>query len=394
MVLLGALLGVMIGISSLPYYSFGIFLSAIEASEHWPRSQIALAQTAWALLLAGASPVVGFLIDRFGFRRPVALSFLLMALSMLAIAAFSSSPASFIMLYAVMALVGAATSPLPFAKIVSARFHTARGIALGITLAGTGFATAIAPRYLAGIIEQYGWRGGYVALALVIALVSPLVILLARGGSAAKDATKQVKAGITLREAARGRVFWQLNIAFGIVTLASAGLVAHIVPIMRAEGASATEAAGILSWVGLSVIAARFTIGFLVDVFPVRIVAGCAFALTALAILALYSFGIEAAFLAAIGLGFALGAEVDLMGFCTARYFGFRDYGTIYGVQYAISIVGVALSPAWMGWAGDAGAYDLVLLIATAGTAVGAVCAFILPNIGAPRTAVAQLNPA
>jgi hypothetical protein len=42
--IIGALLGVMIGISALPYYSFGIFLSAIETNEGWGRGEIALAQ--------------------------------------------------------------------------------------------------------------------------------------------------------------------------------------------------------------------------------------------------------------------------------------------------------------------------------------------------------------
>jgi MFS family permease len=98
--IIGALLGVMIGISALPYYSFGIFLSAIETNEGWGRGEIALAQTAWALALAAASPTVGYLIDRYGLRWPVGVSFALLALSQVAIAIFVNSPAVFIALYA------------------------------------------------------------------------------------------------------------------------------------------------------------------------------------------------------------------------------------------------------------------------------------------------------
>jgi cyanate permease len=380
--IVGALLGVMVGISALPYYSFGIFLIAIETTEHWPRTEIALAQTVWALALAGASPAVGFLIDRFGFRRPVALSFLAMALCQVAIALFARSPALFILFYALMALGGSATSPLPFAKIVAARFTAARGIALGITLAGTGVATLIAPRFLAAIIADHGWRGGYIALALTVAIVAPIVLLLTRGQAVAVVAEARPSEGLTFREACRGRVFWQLGIAFGLVTLSSAGLIAHMVPILRASGASPADAAAVISWVGLSVVLARLTIGMLIDLLPVRLVAAGVFAFTAIGILALDRIGVRAAPLTALGLGFALGAEVDLMGYCTARYFGFRDYGAIYGVQYGLSIVGVALSPAWMGWLSGTGSYHVVLALAAGGTTLGCLIAAALPRSG------------
>jgi predicted MFS family arabinose efflux permease len=378
--IVGALLGVMIGISALPYYSFGIFLSAIETTEHWPRTEIALAQTVWALALAGASPAVGFLIDKFGFRRPVALSFLVMALCQVAIALFARSPIVFIILYACMALGGSATSPLPFAKIIAARFTAARGIALGITLAGTGVATFIAPRFLAAIISEHGWRGGYMALALTVAVVTPIVLLLTRGHSTVAKADVRRTEGLSFREACRSRTFWQLNVAFALVTLSSAGLIAHMVPILRASGASPADAAAVLSWVGLSIVVARLTIGLLIDILPVRFVAAAVFAFTATGIFALKSLGVGAAPLTALGLGFALGAEVDLMGYCTARYFGFRDYGTIYGVQYGLSIVGVALSPAWMGWMASGGSYSIVLTVAAVGTAIGCVVAGALPR--------------
>ncbi len=392
---MGALLGMMIGISALPYYSFGIFLSAIESGEHWSRTEIAFAQTVWALALACASPAVGFLIDRFGFRRPVGLSFLLMALSQLAIAYFARSPIAFIALYALMALSGAATSPLPFAKLVAARFTKARGIALGITLAGTGVATFIAPRFLAEIIAAHGWRGGYLALALTVAIVAPIVLLLAKGTVQTDAATgAEAKAGVSFREACRGRIFWQLNIAFGVVTLASAGLIAHMVPIMRQSGASPADAAAVISWVGLSVVIARLTIGLLVDLLPIRTVAAGVFAFTSFGIVALSTNGVSAAPLTALGLGFALGAEVDLMGYCTARYFGFRDYGSIYGVQYGISIIGVALSPAWMGWLAGDNSYALVLVIAAVGTAIGAVMALALPREKGLPIAGTQTEPA
>ena len=56
---------------------------------------------------------------------------------------------------------------------------------------------------------------------------------------------------------------------------------------------------------------------------------------------------------AAIALGFAVGAEVDLIGYFTARYFGLAHYGAIYGLQYSIFIFGVAIGPVYTGYIWD-----------------------------------------
>jgi MFS family permease len=43
--------------------------------------------------------------------------------------------------------------------------------------------------------------------------------------------------------------------------------------------------------------------------------------------------------------GFAMGAEVDLIGYLVSRYFGMRAYGIIYGCQYTAFLIGTALGP-------------------------------------------------
>ena len=69
---------------------------------------------------------------------------------------------------------------------------------------------------------------------------------------------------------------------------------------------------------------------------------------------------------AAIALGFAVGAEVDLIGYFTARYFGLAHYGAIYGLQYSIFIFGAAIGPVYTGIWDVTGNYDLALIIAAA----------------------------
>lgn len=52
-------------------------------------------------------------------------------------------------------------------------------------------------------------------------------------------------------------------------------------------------------------------------------------------------------------IGIAAGAEVDVIAFLTARYFGLRYYGSIYGLFFATYHIGISISPVALSWAND-----------------------------------------
>jgi hypothetical protein len=84
-----------------------------------------------------------------------------------------------------------------------------------------------------------------------------------------------------------------------------------------------------------------------------------------------------------IALGFALGAEVDLIGFLTARYFGLRAYGRLYGLQYGAFIVGAGLSPVLVAAvARRAGGYPEALIASVVLLVIVAVLFATSPRFG------------
>jgi MFS family permease len=91
--------------------------------------------------------------------------------------------------------------------------------------------------------------------------------------------------------------------------------------------------------------------------------------------------GVDFAIFAAIALGFAVGAEVDLIGYFTARYFGMLNYGAIYGLLYSVFIFGAAIAPLYTGYIWDVtGNYDLALLIAA-----GLMIPVVIISLSLPR---------
>ena len=125
----------------------------------------------------------------------------------------------------------------------------------------------------------------------------------------------------------------------------------------------------------------RLITGYLIDRIFAPYVTAVIFTLVAAGCLALGVGGITYAFLAAIALGFAVGAEVDLIGYFTARYFGLANYGMIYGVQYSVFSLGAGISPVLAGYIWDVnGNYDLALIGAAVLLIVGVIIALTLPK--------------
>ena len=112
-----------------------------------------------------------------------------------------------------MALLGAGTIPVTWTRAITNNFFRQRGLALGLTLAGTGICAALVPQYTTWFVQQQGWRAAYLAIAALPLLVAlPLVYFGFHPQTSAEHAnaaTRQaLNAGLTLGQAARTRAFW------------------------------------------------------------------------------------------------------------------------------------------------------------------------------------------
>ncbi len=120
--------------------------------------------------------------------------------------------------------------------------------------------------------------------------------------------------------------------------------------------------------VGISTIIGRLVSGYLLDRYFAPYVAAFFFSLPLISLALLISgatgFGL---FLAIIGLGLGLGAEIDLMGFLVSRYFGIRSFGEIYGYVFALFALGSGFGPMAHGFAFDySGSYNVSHMISIA----------------------------
>jgi MFS family permease len=161
--------------------------------------------------------------------------------------------------------------------------------------------------------------------------------------------------------------------------IAVGGVIVHFVPMLTDAGLTPTRAGALAGLLGLAIIAGRLATGILVDrVFAPR-VAFVVFMLSAVGCWLLAWGGVAWAAQAAILVGFAMGAEIDLISYCVARYFGMAAYGRIYGWLYAVFMIGTAIGPLIAGAAFDRfGDYVAALIVLGSALAVASLMSWSL----------------
>ena len=382
-VLIAAILGVMCGFSPIPFNTFGLFMGPLNAEYGWGFGEMSLAITIFGLTGAFLAPVFGYLADRFGVRHVAILSLTAFAFTF---AAFYFTPAAILGFYAlsfVMGLVGIGSTPITWSRAVNMWFFKNRGLALGITLLGTSFAALVVPRLTVWGIENVGWRATFPLIALLPLLVAlPVALLWFREPRPEeRPAGLQTKpggvlAGLTLKEAMGGYRFWLLFGSICLVALAYGGAHIHLPNMVRDKGYSPEVAAGVMGMVGVALFAGRIITGMLLDRFWAPLVTLPILSLPAVAcfMLTQNDLSLQMVYVSAFVLGFAAGAESDLIAYLAGRYFGMAHYGKIYGTLYMPFGIFSALSPLMYGTLRDSsGSYDSVLMIAAALFVTGAV---------------------
>ena len=389
-VLTASMVGVACGASPLPFITFGFFIDPLQQEFGWSRTEISIGVTIYGILAALLAPVFGGMADRYGVR-PVALGSL--AIFGLTFAAFAIVPGqlwAFYLVWLMIGLFGIGSTPVTWSRAVNLWFFKRRGLALGLMLVGTSISAIVLPFLTTYFITHFGWRTAYALLALLpLAIALPLGLWWFRepkpeerpsGVGAASDPS--ALPGRTLKEAVSEGRFWILWTSVALITLAYAGALVFLPSMLKQRNFDPTSVATVLSVFGLSIFAGRIITGLLLDRFWAPLVTLPILCLPAVSCWMLMGdapLGFTMAVLAAFFMGFASGAETDLIAYLAGRYFGMKSYGQIYGVQYMAFGLMAALSPTLYGWVRDTtGSFDPMLIAAAIMFLAGAFLLLLL----------------
>lgn len=385
--------GIALGLSPLPFYTLGVFAPQLSHEFGWPMAHIMAGLSIMTIMVVVMGPVAGWLADRYGVRRVTLSSLVLFSLSVMTFALQNGDIRVYWVTWGLAAAVGVGTLPATWTRAINVWFEARKGFALGLALTGTGIAGMVLPGYTHWAIGRFGWRGAYVALALLPLLIAlPLAVRYFRATPAetltAGAVFRSATPGLSFREAVRDWRFWFIGLAFLPISFAIGGPIPNMKTILSTHGLSDADILAVLPLIGLFVIVGRLLGGWLVDRIWAPIVAAVLLSIPAVLQLILFQdhITVTRAMILLGGLGLAAGMEYDLLAFLTARYFGTANYSTIYGALYSFFAIGAGFASMIYAHVFDVShTFDRILMMGSFGMAGGAI---VLLGLGRYRYAV------
>lgn len=357
-VVLGGLAGMICGAPTLAYYSIGLFAPYLSKEFGWSYSFVLSGLMVLTASFLPLGPAVGHLVDRLGARRVGATALVLFGVSYASLGLSTGSQVQYVASWLAIAIFGVGATAITFTRAVNGLFQRRRGLALGITLAGSGIYIIILKLGGQHLIDAVGWRLAFATIGMLPVTAAPVVLwgLPKAGGvrpvpsSAAGTRPQSARTGLTFGEAVRGWRFWAMAISFLPTAFAGAAPMPNMENILRSTHVAGASIPVITSLIGFSMIFGRVAGGYAIDRIWAPLVAFIVVlgGASACIILSQDTVHVWQAVLSVVLLGLTAGIELDLMAYMVVRYMGLRSYGTIYGVLYALFFIAAGFGPSFM----------------------------------------------
>ncbi|MET1754834.1 MFS transporter [Novosphingobium sp. RD2P27] len=351
-----------------------------------------------ALLMSFVFPFVGRLADTIGVRKTALIGQVTLPLVYLAYSAMGGALWVYVTIFALQSLICVTTTSTVYTRAAVQHVEHARGLALAIVASGPAIAGIIIAPLLNAYVEEYGWRASFQVVALFTAIAGVVTFLLLprdegnRGGTAPKRRAREDYPLIF-----RSPAFWILLVAMLLCNLPQTIILVQLKLLLLANGIPGEGAGVMLSAVSVGMLAGRFVTGVALDRFNVHLTSFVGLALPSVGLFLLASSLDTPAIItfAVFCLGFAFGAEGDIIAFLVARHFGVAVYSSTLGLLTAAMSFSAASGAVLLSYTlAQTGNYDLYLTIVGCAVLAGAGTILLLRGGREPDPKAAALEEA
>ena len=290
-----------------------VMMVPLEHQFGWSRATISLAISVNIALFGLTGPFAAASMQRFGVR-PTLMTALAVMSGGVALSSMMTAPWQMILIWGVM--VGGATGVAALtlsATVVNRWFSQRRGLVMGILTASSATGQLVFLPMLAAVAEHHGWRPVVLIVALVAALVLPLVAFLLperpasvglrpygephdapRTDAQAAQNPLAIAFG-TLASASKNRDFWLLFFSYFICGASTNGYVGtHLIAMCGDYGLTEVQGASLLAAMGIFDLFGTTLSGWLSDRFNSRVLLFWYYGLRGLSLIYLpYAFGFD-----------------------------------------------------------------------------------------------------
>ncbi len=340
----------------------------------------------FAIFMAVVFPFIGRLTDILGVRWTALIGQVTLPLCYIAYSRMDGKIGAYITIFVVQSLLCVTTTNTVYSRLAVQYVEKARGLALAIVVSGSAVFGVIIGLLLNPYVEAHGWRDAYTAIAIYTALAGLLVFFLipADARPAAVGAPKR-KAREDYPRIFRSPAFWLLIGAMALCNLPQTILQVQIKMLLLDNGIDGKDAAGMIIAPQIGMFAGRLLTGFALDRFRPYLVAFITLALPSLGLYVVASsYNAPAILTAAVFfIGFAFGAEGDVVAFLVARKFGVSIYSSVMGLMTAMMSISTASGALLLGrtMESNGGHFDSFLWIVGTAVLVGASLLLVLGRV-------------
>jgi MFS family permease len=370
-------------IVGLVLYGLPLYYDFFVKELGWSRARVTSGNMIGKILIG---PLFGFLagwmIDRYGPRRPMILGILLATTALFGLGGVSEV-SWFYVFFALNALGYVLAGPLPNQVLLSRHFKETRGRAMGIAYLGIGLGFFIVPLVSKPLIASFGWHNALRCLGVLVVLVAmPLVLMLREGDGPAAPATSTAPR-VSLRVPLSSRNFYLLALGSMASIGAVGGANQHLKLLLSLDqGRSQAEALNIVSMIAAVSLVGRLGAGALADKLGAKRVMLIVYVLVTTAMLLLTAGATgNNIYLFVVIFGLGLGGEYLIIPLMAAELFGTAVLGRVMGIILTADGVAEALFPWVVGRLHDTtGSYRRGFELLAALAAFGAVAVALLPR--------------
>ncbi|HKX17394.1 MAG TPA: MFS transporter [bacterium] len=357
------------GVRSTP----GVLIVPLEHEFGWNREVVPAAVSIGLLLYGFSGPFAAAAMDRFGVRRIILGSLVLVATGV-GLTTVMRTAWQLDLLWGLVVGTGTGAMAMTLGAYIATRwFVEQRGLVMGVFSAASATGQLIFLPLLASLVVTHGWRSASITVSAVAIGIIPFAALLMRNdpveiglrpfgapaddkpaGTAERSGTLEprhnpaVAAIQALAHGMKHRDFWLLAGSFFVCGASTNGLIGtHLIPASMEHGVPEVTAAGILATIGVFDLIGTVCSGWLTDRWDSRYLLCWYYGLRGLSLLFLpYALGTSFAPMAAFAVFYGLDwvATVPPTVRLTADVFGKQRVGVVFGWIFASHQLGAAMA--------------------------------------------------
>jgi len=358
--LVASLAFVVLGFSRGIHSSFGVFNVALLDAFGWSRGATAGIFSVVLIVDAVLSPVVGYLLDRYGTKKISVAGCFALILGLILSSQVSELWQLYVCFGVILAVGFTFVGMVPHVFLVSEWFSTKRASAIGFVYAGTGLGIMLLAPLSEWLISNYGWARAFEIYALVVLVgLLPVVWIFYQHGPYGQHVRHrpEKKAGEnqwTAKLALQSLQFWLLFIARIAAAAGTTVMVTHQVAHVVDVGFSKLLSASIFGLAGITSSFGRVIFGFIADRLSKQAAYTLNIVMTIVGVGALMILHDPSQawllYVYVIFFGIGFGSRAVIFSALTADIFSGKGFGSILGYSTVAVGVGGALG-SWLGGA-------------------------------------------